>query len=458
VPTALIELLAHQNMNDMKYGLDPRFKFDISRAVYKALLRFVAATQGYEPVIQPLPPTHLSVKHTGGGTVEIAWREQPDPLEPSASAQGYIVYTSSDGRGFDNGTYVTAPRHIVEVPENETTYFRVTASNAGGESFPSRVAGVRWANGKQAILIVDGFDRVSGPAFVENETTAGFDRDIDPGVGWHWNYGLVGNVYDYDRASDWQNDLDSPGWGASDCDWEDRLEKGNSFDHIVAHGEAAAAAGLAFDSALSEAYADATIDGTWPLIDWIAGLQRSTPPPAGMPGIGNPDRMTAAFEVLSAAAREHLQRHVAGGGKLLLSGAYIAEDLLEGPMANDASRAFAREVLGIASHEAKATRTNAVLQNDSVPNFDAVGRLRFGAQLGGTINPLPVVMSVPSAETFGPGPQASVAMTYGDSGKPAAIASPDTVVLGFPLETILPVDKRAETMKAAAGYLGVAAE
>src|SRR5690606_36585385 len=94
VPSALIELLSHQNLNDMKYGLDPRFQFDISRAIYKAMLRFIAYSNGYEPIIQPLATMHPAARHTGGGNIEITWRPQDDPLEPTAVADGYILYTS----------------------------------------------------------------------------------------------------------------------------------------------------------------------------------------------------------------------------------------------------------------------------------------------------------------------------------------------------------------------------
>ncbi len=38
VPSMILELLSHQNFGDMKYGLDPRFQFLVSRAVYKSIL------------------------------------------------------------------------------------------------------------------------------------------------------------------------------------------------------------------------------------------------------------------------------------------------------------------------------------------------------------------------------------------------------------------------------------
>ncbi len=40
VPVMLLELLSHQNMADQKYGLDPRFRFTVSRAVYKGILKY----------------------------------------------------------------------------------------------------------------------------------------------------------------------------------------------------------------------------------------------------------------------------------------------------------------------------------------------------------------------------------------------------------------------------------
>ena len=33
----LLELLSHQNFADMRYGSDPRFKFLVSRAIYKGI-------------------------------------------------------------------------------------------------------------------------------------------------------------------------------------------------------------------------------------------------------------------------------------------------------------------------------------------------------------------------------------------------------------------------------------
>ena len=50
VPTMLLELLSHQNFADMYYGLDPKFRFVVSRAIYKGMLRHVAAQNRQEAV------------------------------------------------------------------------------------------------------------------------------------------------------------------------------------------------------------------------------------------------------------------------------------------------------------------------------------------------------------------------------------------------------------------------
>ena len=44
----LLELLSHQNLADQSYGLDPRFRFHVSRAVYKGILKYLSYNSGSE--------------------------------------------------------------------------------------------------------------------------------------------------------------------------------------------------------------------------------------------------------------------------------------------------------------------------------------------------------------------------------------------------------------------------
>lgn len=449
VPSTLLELYSHHNFHDMKYGTDPRFKRDMCRAIYKAILRFIAYQEGYEPIVQPLEPTHLAAFINDDQTATITWREQPDPMEPTATADGYIVYTSIDGRSFDNGIFVDSDSHTTTPLESgETRFYRVTAANAGGESLPSRVVGVRWVQDSEPILIVDGFDRISGATVVHERSTQGFDRNDDPGVGYLYNYGVVGDQYDFDPESPWANDLETPGMGGSQMGIEDRPELGNTFNHIVAHA-AALGEERSFNSATAEAFASGDIPAEHRTINWIAGRQRTTMPYPGEVKNGAPDRMRPEFEVFTAEVRAALRTHVANGGNLVVSGAHIAEDLLDGGLANDDSRDFARTVLGIDVYTPRATSTNTVRAvTPSETGLGAIKPFRFGRDLEPPINILPTVYRVISAESFASRTGAPF-LEYGDTAQPAAITLGNVVLMGFPLETVMPPARRTEILHAA---------
>lgn len=102
----LLELLSHQNFADMRYGSDPRFKFLVSRAVYKAILRFISYQYGRTCVVQPLPVEGFSATFTDCED-EVGCRHAvEDPLEASASPTGYVLYTRVGDGDFDNGVAV----------------------------------------------------------------------------------------------------------------------------------------------------------------------------------------------------------------------------------------------------------------------------------------------------------------------------------------------------------------
>lgn len=449
IPSTLLELVSHHNFNDMKYGNDPRFKFDMSRAIYKGILRFIAHSNGYEPVVQPLPPTHVATSVTGEGDITVTWREQPDPLEPSATADGYIVYTSTDGRAFDDGTPVRDNVYTVTGhPGNTSLYFRVTAANAGGQSFPSRVVGARWSPGLEPVLVVDGFDRISGPAIVHEERTHGFDRQRDPGVGFHYNHALVGDQYDFDPKSRWQNDLETPGMGGSQSLHEDVLELGNTFDHVARYGEDLAAAGYPFVSATNDAFAAGLAPRTGAIV-WAAGRQKTIDPYPGNWENGAPDLMEPEFPVLTDASVERLESFLEDGGVLLISGAHLGEDLASGSLATPATRRFLENVLGVEAAVAPATSVNSVEIADTAPGALAdLEPFRFGRDLERPFNLLPTVYDVPSAESFTVSGGANV-MIYGDTREPAMVLRGPVALIGFPLETVLPHERRGEILDAA---------
>ena len=80
VPSTIIELLSHHNYYDMTFGLDPKFKFIVSRAIYKGMLRFIHQTTGTPYVVQPLPVQQMNVTYANNDTLQIRWAERVDSL------------------------------------------------------------------------------------------------------------------------------------------------------------------------------------------------------------------------------------------------------------------------------------------------------------------------------------------------------------------------------------------
>lgn len=68
-------------------------------------------------------------------TLELSWKGEDDPQEPSARPREYIVYTRIGYGGFDNGTLVSKSSYTVKIEPGLVYSFKVTAANRGGESF-----------------------------------------------------------------------------------------------------------------------------------------------------------------------------------------------------------------------------------------------------------------------------------------------------------------------------------
>ncbi|HRR30978.1 MAG TPA: fibronectin type III domain-containing protein [Candidatus Sumerlaeia bacterium] len=463
MPSALLEFLSHQNFQDMKYGIDPRFRFDVSRAIYKAMLRFIAFKNGYEPVVQPLPPTHLVVQAQSQYSALISWKPQPDPLEPTALPEGYIVFMREGAdehkSGFDNGTRVKDAQFVARNLDPDKIYsFRVTAFNAGGESFPSETLCVRTGGDKSGrVLIVNAFDRIAPPSAIIKENWTGFDR-VDKGVGYMANYGLAGDQWDFDPKSEFRTN-DAPGHGASDGNLEALLELGNTFDFAIRHGAAIAACGKGFDSISEEALREGSLNlGAYPLVDWVLGEERTTLPPAGQAQSGNPDKMTSEFKTLTAKDQEIITSYLDAGGALFITGAYLATDLAEGPESTEQDKKFLTETLKVYWTTNHGSRTNDVFAAHdafkSILNFhisSGVGEDGiYGVELPDAIKP---AIKPKGAKDF---QTSETIFRYKDNGWSAAVAmqKPRRIaVFGFPFECICGAENRQAVMKSVLTYL-----
>lgn len=311
VPAVLLELLSHQNYEDMRYGLDPRVKFTISRAIYKGMLRFIHTQYGTELVVQPLPVQQMAMKRKGNEIV-VSWEATEDVLEPTAKPTYYVVYTRQDDGDWDNGVRVKNKSYTF-TPTPGTRYdIKVQAGNAGGVSMPSEVLSAYFApEEKGRVLVLNAFTRVSGPDWFADSTYVGI-RPQGHGVGYGKDISYIGEQFDFDTRHPWITD-DECGWGSCYCDQQATLTMGNTFDYPVLHGKALAEMGYSYISA--NAYAIDTIADV-DAVDLIMGKQKLTI-------LGTDTAFKSFTPKLQKVVTDYLEK----GGNLLVSGAYIASDM-----------------------------------------------------------------------------------------------------------------------------------
>ncbi|MFO8002461.1 MAG: hypothetical protein R6U46_14580 [Marinilabilia sp.] len=435
VPTMLLELLSHQNLADMKHGLDPRFRFTVARAIYKGMARFLAAGEGREVKIKPLAPDHMSIEHLEEKRIRISWRPVDDPTEPTASPTGYRVYRRQENNGFDNGTYTSDTSMVVELPEYDTIYsFKVSALNDGGRSFPGETLSVSLQpEAGDLVLVVNGFDRVAPPSFVDGDVS-GVAWWADEGVPWHQDFAHTGRQYDFDRSSPWLDD-DSPGHGASYADMEGKIIPGNDFDHVVTHGEALREAGYSFVSVSDEVFESPDYEtGHFFAVDLLFGEERGTE------GLMNKDEKD--FRIWTDDMQKALGRYIDNGGNVLASGAYIATDMAENE--DSAAIEFAKEKLGYEWMSNHADNVGDVVVTDRAsPLF--LSSLSYNADYH------PDIYKVEAPDALEPVGDGAFRLFRYSAGKSSAgignAGDHKNVVLGFPFETITSEANRNKLME-----------
>ena len=432
LPAVILEMFSHQNFGDMKYAHDPLFKFSLARAIYKAVLRFVAYQHGEKhSMVAPLPPTHLAATLTADNHVRLSWRAQTDSVTgDNAAPTAYVVYTKVGDEGYDNGRLVSDGQSVqIPVSPGQTYSFQVTAVNAGGESFPGEQLAVRQATkaGAPRVLIVNGFDRLSGPARIETPDSVGFLLDVDPGVPYGASYALCGRQQVFDAHS---TATDAPLWlGHSSLEYTGDRLTGNTFDYPVRHAADLSAAG---DYTIVSCSRDAMVSGQvrpadYDMVDYICGLQRDVP------------YNLKPFKTFPDGVRRVLTDYMPHGGRLLVSGSFIGSD-----MQREDERRFTREVMhydfaGSARADStgivRGLNLNLPLQRDK------------GGDTYAVIAPdalVPVGNGAFTAFAYGQGQSAGIAY----SGKDCRV-----VAMGFPFEGIADADLRRQTIRALVDYL-----
>ncbi|WP_434380873.1 N-acetylmuramoyl-L-alanine amidase [Melittangium boletus] len=289
IPSVLMEVAYHDNAQDAAWLKEPAFRRIAARAFLHGIIKYFAAEDQVAVHLPPEPPPAVVARHVGAGRVEVRWVAPPDPkgrVPVVDGATGYRVYQSEDGLGWDEGTDTGDPTWALALEPGTTRYFRVAAVNAGGESFPSDVVGVRVpeAGGTTRVLVVNAF------------------RRLDAGMA------LTEDLSAYDLGSPVRL----------------LLEAMNDGTALRRHGDAVARNAVAFDGATSEAVAAGLLTPVgYAVLDWFSG------------------RGQAQGLAPTLAEQALMRAFVLGGGHLLLSGSQIASALAADP----AGAPFLAEVL-----------------------------------------------------------------------------------------------------------------
>ena len=278
----IIEVAYHDNTNDAALLCDPKVRSGVARAALQAVIKYMNQFDTNNPaplVFPPEPPANVRAIGGTNGVIALAWAV-PVAVASTGAPTNYLIFRSTNGYGFGNPVSAGNTTHytITNLPAGADYYFRVVAANAGGESFPSEVAGCRApaAAASPKVLFVNAFDR--------------FHRTLDL------------------KQSFTAQQYTPPGGTGGNCRVLPR--RINSFDYVVPHGRALSAAGVAFDSCHHLAVTNDLVSLTnYPIVIWACGNE------------------STADESFSSAEETKVTAFLAGGGDLFVSGAEIAWDL-----------------------------------------------------------------------------------------------------------------------------------
>lgn len=271
MPGCLIEVAFHDEPNDASALTTPEFRKIAARGIYQGIVDYFADKDGTTPVYLPEPPTHLYAKNSAAGQINLTWNA-PATACGSGAATFYKVYIGTHGKGFADGIAVAGNSYIATgLNPNTTYYFRVSATNEGGESFQTATVAARTpATGSTvSYLIVDGFDRLDRASAIRKTSSA--------------------QLTDLRRLF---------------------LELMNSYDYMVEHAKALESCGVSFDGVSNEAViSGAAILTNYDAIDWFTG-----------------EESTVDF-TFDATEQQLLQNYLNNKGCLIVSGAEIGWDI-----------------------------------------------------------------------------------------------------------------------------------
>ena len=429
VPSMILEMLSHQNWADMRMGHDPYFKFTLARAVYKGILQYLSYVHGADdPVTQPLPVTQFAAQlQQNKDAVNLYWGEPIDDLDETARPTHYILYTAVGDRGFDNGQMLTGNECEVDIEPGLLYRFRIAAANEGGSSALSEeICAYKSPTQAHNLLIVDAFQRVAGPFAFDNDSTGGFDMDIDGGVPDVRTMGYTGRQTNFNKA-DYGKSAELS-FGYCTAELEGMLLAGNTHNYSTLHAQDILATGqpVNISSCTSAALPALTLAG-YRIVDVALGAQKDD------------GYSLRPYKTFTPGLCSALEKYTQQGGSLLVSGAYIGSDMMSGEerdfLANTLKCQFATTVC-----------------TDSIGTINGMGLM---AEL--YRQPNEQHYWVRHTDVLVPQDDAFCAMIYGLPKFSAAVASASqthrVMTFGFPLECITDASTRRSVFAASIQFL-----
>ena len=427
VPGMILETLSHQNFADLVRGHDPVFKMLLSRAIYKGIAKYTAAVHSLPAItIQPLPVKDFSaILDEEGDSVQLSWYPVTDPNEPTSIPTGFVVYTSEGSQGYDNGRVAYRNHMKVSVQRGVLTRFMVRAINEGGASMPSEELCVYAApEEKHRLLIVNDFDRLAGPQPIDTEISRGFSFDTDPGVVYQHSPSYCGRQLTFDKNG--FNRRDAAELGFSGNEFEGMLMAGNTFDFTTQHATdfLLSHPELSISSCSYSVVEQKGVPRGIHIVDLIAGAQRAD-------GYSTLQRKTFSEDLCNG-----LSHFTQGGGSLLVSGAYVGEDI-DSTFASQVLHAVPDGSYALADSTSMLTGMNTQIPIYYMPNEERYSVRRLSVLL-------------PTNGAF-----ASVSSTIVP--RPLSVAFEGekyrSLTYGFPLECICNTGVRQAVMRASLEFL-----
>lgn len=427
VPSIILETLSHQNFADLMRGHDPSFKMLLSRAIYKGVLKYVSASHGIRDyVVQPLPVGSFCACLTANGdSVDLAWQPTISPIEPNSAPTQYIIYTSQGRMGYDNGKVVYGTRVRLPIRRGILHRYIVRAANDGGISMPSEeLCAYSSRQERNRILIINNFSRLAAPQPIDTDSTRGFDFNIDPGVTYQHSSCYSGRQINFSKSGFGANDETETGFSGNEL--EGMIIAGNTFDYPTMHARdfMLADASLSISSCSRDAFEQGLVSGGYHAIDLVLGAQRAD---------GYSINAKRAF---TKGFCSQLADFASRGGSLLVSGAYLSEEL-DGEFAQKTLNLMPTGQYFIDGDNNQLQGTSAVFTLYNEPNEQSY-----------SIRRISLISPLNGGFTSITNPQSTVSLSVAYSDKRHR-----TLTYGFPLECIRETSVRQAMMAASLNFI-----